>query len=77
MSTKTITITEDAYDFLNVTREDYESFSDVIIRLGGKTELLDLAGLLTEEEAEIVEKKIQESRRETDKKMDKIRKLLQ
>jgi predicted CopG family antitoxin len=77
MTTKTITITEDAYDFLNATREDYESFSDVIIRISGKTDLLELAGLLTNEEADILEKNVERSRKESNKRMERIRKALQ
>ena len=30
MATKTITITEDAYERLNALKEDYESFSEAI-----------------------------------------------
>ncbi|MBI2565292.1 antitoxin VapB family protein [Candidatus Woesearchaeota archaeon] len=77
MATKTITITEDAYDFLSAKKEDYESFSDVIKRLSGESDLLELAGLLTKEEADLVEKRIKESRKESNKRMERIRKSLQ
>lgn len=52
MATKTISITEDAYERLAARKEQSESFSDVIVKMTGKGSLMELAGVLTKNEAE-------------------------
>jgi len=73
MATKTITITEDSYQRLNALKEKNESFSDVIRRVTGKVKLTDFAGILTEEEADKLEKSIEENRKRSTKRMLRIR----
>ena len=51
MATKTISITEDAYERLAVRKEPTESFSDIILKMTGKASLMELAGMLTNKEA--------------------------
>lgn len=58
MATKTLTITEDAYERLNVLKEENESFSEVIRRVTTRVHLSDFAGLLTHAEAKNVREKI-------------------
>lgn len=64
MATKTITITEDAYDALKRAKQPGESFSDVIRRKFGGSSIRALAGLLTSEEAARMEQGIAERRRQ-------------
>jgi len=70
MVTKTITIMEDAYDILVGNREDDESFSEVIRKLGTNTKkkrkLIELFGILSKEQADIMRKDLEERRRYSD-----------
>ena len=50
MATKTISITEDAYERLATRKQPTESFSDVIVKITGKGSLIELAGVLTKKE---------------------------
>lgn len=65
MATKTLTITEDAYERLATAKEENESFSEAINRITGKVSLLSIAGILTEKEADRLEKSIGEIRRKS------------
>jgi len=76
MPTRTISITEEAYERLKVRKEKNESFTDVINRVTGKRSLLELAGILSEEEADKLEKHIKERRAASRKRADKIREML-
>lgn len=62
MSTKTISVTDEAYDILNSKKEATESFSEVIVRLSGKKKLASFAGILSRESADAIEKDIKEMR---------------
>ena len=63
MTTKTITIMEDAYNVLAKEKLPDESFSDTIRRVvGKKTDILDFFGVWDEETAVAVEKAIAERR---------------
>jgi predicted CopG family antitoxin len=41
MATKTITVTEEAYDFIKSVKSEHESFSHLLIRLGKEKSLGD------------------------------------
>ncbi|HIH65630.1 MAG TPA: hypothetical protein HA282_00240, partial [Nanoarchaeota archaeon] len=73
MATKTISITEDAYKRLEVLKTEKESFSDIINKITKKKSLLDIAGILTENEARILENRIKKSREASRKRMKRIR----
>ncbi len=60
MGTKTISIKEEAYERLEKLKREGESFTDVINRLTRKRSLLDLADLVSKEEADSLEKAIEE-----------------
>lgn len=62
MATKTLNVTVEAYEALRARKAPKESFTDVILRLARPTSLLDLAGLLTAEEAERMREDMRESR---------------
>jgi predicted CopG family antitoxin len=51
MGAKNISISDEAYARLAAMKRPNESFTDVVNRLTGKRSLLELAGLLSEEEA--------------------------
>lgn len=61
MATKSITITNDAYERLAVFKEPKESFSDVITKLTRKYSLLDLVGVLSAKETGEIKKHIRKS----------------
>ena len=62
MASKTITISEDAYERLKSLKEEDESFSDVINKLTRDRSLLEIAGILSEDEADELEENIKERR---------------
>jgi len=62
MATKTISITEEAYERLASKKKEGESFSEVINRITNKRSLSEFAGILSNEEADRLEKNIKEGR---------------
>ena len=62
MATKTISITEEAYERLMAKKQTGESFSEVINKITNKVNLLDFAGILSREEAEKLEKAVRQAR---------------
>ena len=74
MATKTLTITEDAYERLAALKEGNDSFSDVIVKNFPKHSLLELAGILTHQQADTLRKNIAESRKRSNERMDRLAK---
>lgn len=64
MSTKTISLSEDAYDRLKALKKEKESFSDLVRRLCSGVKLKNFYGVLSRESAEEMEKTIQKRREE-------------
>lgn len=64
MSTKTISLSEEAYERLKAMKKEKESFTDLIKRLCSGAKLRDFYGILEEESAEEIEKAIRERREE-------------
>jgi predicted CopG family antitoxin len=73
MATKTLTITEDAYERLSALKEEGESFSEVIRRLTTKVRLSAFAGILTHEETKGVKEKIVKMRESSVDRMKVLR----
>jgi len=75
MATKTISITEDAYNkLLRMKSRERESFSEVIVKISSGKSILELKGILSRESADSLEKSIFERRklnRNVRKKRDK------
>lgn len=59
---KSIRLSEEAYERLKARKQDDETFSDVVLRLAGERSLLELAGILSDEEADALEDAIAERR---------------
>ena len=59
---KSIRLSEEAYERLEAHKEEDETFSDVVLRLAGERSLLELAGILTDEQADALEDAIEERR---------------
>jgi len=80
MVTKTITVTNEAYERLKGMKEGNESFSEAIIRISGKRPLSDFYGILRHESAEDLRRVVKETRKGRDelhaKRLDLIRKRL-
>ena len=76
MATKTISITEEAYERLKVEKKENESFTDVINRVTGRRSLLELAGILSKEEGDSLEKHIKERRAASRRRLERIRESL-
>lgn len=62
MGTRNISISEDAYARLTALKKPNESFTQVINRITGKKSILNLAGILTEREAEEFKRTVSASR---------------
>ncbi len=77
MATKTLTITEDAYERLAKVKSKNESFSEVIVKHFPKHSLLEIAGILSHQEAEKIREHIAESRKRSRQRMLELTKRLQ
>lgn len=76
MGSKNISISDEAYLRLSELKSRNESFTDVINRLTKKTNILDLKGILKEEERGSLEKNIKNLRKASGERMDRIKKEL-
>ena len=76
MPTRTISITEEAYQRLKMKKEQNESFTDVINRIAGKRDIMEFAGILSEEEGNKLEAYIKERRKASREHSNKIREMM-
>lgn len=72
MATKTLTITEDAYERLAQHKRDSDSFSDVIVKHFPRHSLLEIAGILSHEEADRLRKHIAGNRKRSRERMQRL-----
>lgn len=71
ISTKCITITNEAYERLKSLKSTKESFSDVVNKLTKKSSFYDLIGVLSNGEAKELRENIKELRKRMNKDMGK------
>lgn len=76
MGSRNISISDEAYLRLSELKSRNESFTDVIYRLTNRTNILDLRGILKEENGKSLEKNIKESRRLSKERIDRLTKEL-
>lgn len=57
---KRIRLSEEADECLEPHRKDGETFAEVVLRLTGERSLLELAGVLTDEQADVLEEAVDE-----------------
>lgn len=70
MATKTVNLSEDAYNRLRLLKREGESFSDVVNRITGKYDILQLVGVLSEEEADETRTRIHRFRKRMRRDLD-------
>lgn len=67
MSSKNITLKEEAYESLKAHKRDDESFSDVVLRLSGKNkDIWKGFGMLSDEEADALRGHVEDVRNQID-----------
>ena len=76
MGSKNISISDEAYLRLSELKLKNESFTELIYRLTNKTNVLDLKGIISENEGNSLEKNIRESRKLSKERIDRITKEL-
>jgi len=69
---KSIRLSEEAYERLAAHKRDDETFSDVILRLAGERSLFDIAGILNDEEAEALRDAVEERRERRERDLDGV-----
>jgi predicted CopG family antitoxin len=69
---RSIRLSEEAYERLAAHKREDETVSDVVLRLAGERSLLDLAGVLSEEQAVALEAAIEERRERRKEDLDSI-----
>ncbi|MFB6150453.1 MAG: antitoxin VapB family protein [Haloarculaceae archaeon] len=59
---KSIRLSEEAYERLAAHKREDETFSEVVLRLAGERSLLELAGILSDDEADALRDAVSERR---------------
>ncbi|MEA3201713.1 MAG: hypothetical protein QOE90_3141 [Thermoplasmata archaeon] len=71
MPSRTLNVTQEAYDLLSALKGPNESFTDVIKRLAGERSLLDVVGALDEAQAAKLEARVESARERARKRRQK------
>lgn len=72
MGTKTISISDQAYEQLSLKKRGKESFSDVVVRLTNNFNILDYAGIISDKEAELIKREIEDGRKRSRKRAEQL-----
>lgn len=71
MPSRTIQVTDEAYELLASLKRDRESFTDVVRRLAGEHTLFDIVGVLDEDQARRMEQRVEQGRERSRKRRAK------
>lgn len=69
---RNVRLTEEAYQRLKSRKQEGESFSDTVERIAGERSLLDLAGILSNKEAEEMRDAIDERDARSRERLDRL-----
>lgn len=69
---KSVRLSEEAYERLKALRREDETFSEVVLRLTGERSFLELAGILSDEQADALEDAIEDRRERRQVELDAI-----
>jgi predicted CopG family antitoxin len=69
---KSIRLSEEAYERLAAHKGEDETFSEVVLRLAGERSLLEIAGVLSDEEAEELRAAVDERRGRREANLERI-----
>jgi len=72
MSSKTVSLDEEAYEQLKTRKKEGESFSDVVKRLAGEQSWSEVTGILTDTEADELEASITAGRSASTRRRDRL-----
>ncbi len=72
MGTKTISISDQAYERLLMKKKGKESFSEVVVRLTNDFNILDYAGIISDKEAELIKREIEDGRKRSRKRAEQL-----
>lgn len=62
MGTRTLAVSDEVYTRLRALKRTDESFTELLDRLMGRPSLLDLVGILSDEQVAIVRRSVEEGR---------------
>jgi len=69
---KSIRLSDEAYERLAAHKREDETFSEVVLRLAGERSLLELAGILSDEEAEALRDAVDDRRERRSGELEEI-----
>jgi len=69
---KSVHLSEEAYERLTALRREDETLSEVVVRLTGERSFLELAGILSDEQADALEDAIEDRRERRQVELESI-----